>query len=145
MADPVSKQEELRDRTKKFALRIIRLFQHLPRTTEVQVLGKQLLRSGTAIGANYRAAGRGRSKAEFVSNIGIVVEEADETVFWIECLMESGIIAPDLLSDLLSEANESTQDFRCITEDGAWLNQITRSPDRPMSSQNFTLLRTHRC
>ncbi|MFI5091102.1 MAG: four helix bundle protein [Terriglobales bacterium] len=101
-----SKQEELRNRTKRFALRIVRLFRHLPRTTEAQVLGKQLLRSGTSVGANYRAAGRARSKAEFVAKMGIVVEEADEIVFWIECLIESGIVKPDLLSDLLSEANE---------------------------------------
>ena len=106
MEQNLSKQEELRNRTKRFALRIIRLFWHLPRATEAQVLGKQLLRSGTSIGANYRAAGRARSKAEFISKMGIVVEEADETVFWIECLIESGIVKPDLLADLLSEANE---------------------------------------
>jgi four helix bundle protein len=85
-----SKQEELRGRTKRFALRIIRLFQHLPRSPDAQTLGKQLLRSGTSVGANYRAAGRARSKAEFTSKIAIVVEEADETVFWLECLVESG-------------------------------------------------------
>ena len=106
MDKEVSKQEELRSRTKRFALRVIRLFQHLPRTTEAQVLGKQLLRSGTSIGANYRAAGRARSKAEFVSKMGIVVEEADEAVFWIECLIESGIVKPDFLTELLAEANE---------------------------------------
>ncbi len=70
------------------------------------MLGRQLLRSGTSIGANYRAAGRARSKAEFISKIGIVVEEADEAVFWIECLIESGIVKPDLLAELLLEANE---------------------------------------
>jgi len=101
-----SKQEELRKRTKGFPLRIIRLFRHLTRTTEAQVLGKQLLRSGTSVGANYRAAGRGRSKSEFIAKIGIVVEEADETVFWIECLIESGIVKPDLLNNLLCEASE---------------------------------------
>ena len=101
-----SRQEELRNRTKRFALRIIRLFRHLPRTTEARVLGKQLLRSGTSVGANYRAAGRARSKAEFVAKMGIVVEEADETVFWIECLIESGIVKPELLNDLHTEANE---------------------------------------
>jgi four helix bundle protein len=69
-------------------------------------LGKQLLRSGISIGANYRAAGRGRSKAEFIAKMGIVVEEADETIFWIECLIESGIVKQDLLADLLAEANE---------------------------------------
>jgi four helix bundle protein len=93
MADSqASRREELRQPTKRFALRIIRLFQHLPRSTEAQVLGKQLLRSGTSVGANYRAAGRSRSKAEFVSKIAIVVEEADETVFWLECLVESGVV-----------------------------------------------------
>jgi four helix bundle protein len=87
-------------------MRVIRLFQYLPRSTEAQVLGKQLLRAATSVGANYRAAGRARSKAEFVAKIGIVVEEADETIFWLECLMESGIVKPDLLRDLLAEANE---------------------------------------
>lgn len=64
------------------------------------------MRLGTSIGANYRAAGRARSKAEFISKMGVVVEEADETVFWIECLVESGIVKSELLADLLSEANE---------------------------------------
>lgn len=101
-----SKQEELRARTKRFALRIIRLFQKLPRTPEAQILGKQLLRSGTSVGANYRAAGRARSGAEFSAKIGIVLEEADEAVFWLECLMEAGIVNESLLRDLLKEANE---------------------------------------
>ncbi len=146
MGGLASKQEELRNRTKRFALRIIRLFRHLPRTTEAQVLGKQVLRSGT-IGANYRAAGRARSKAEFVSKIGIVVEEADETVFWIECLMESGIIGPDLLADLLSEANELHKISlhrrgRPVTESD---RPTTRSPDHPINSQIFTAVESHRC
>jgi four helix bundle protein len=106
MEQNVSKQEELRNRTKRFGLRIIGLFRRLPRTAEAQVLGKQLLRAGTSVGANCRAAGRARSKAEFISKIGIVVEEADEAVFWIECLIESGIVKPDMVADLLSEANE---------------------------------------
>jgi four helix bundle protein len=103
MSSELSKQEQLRDRTKKFALKIIRLFQRLPRSTEAQVLGRQLLRSVTSVGANYRAAGRARSKAEFISKIGIVVEEADETVFW---LAESGIVNRELLKEFLTEANE---------------------------------------
>jgi four helix bundle protein len=106
MAPSASRQEELRNRTKQFALRIIRLFRSLPRSTEAQVLGRQLLRSGTSVGANYRAAGRARSKAEFISKIAIVVEEADETIFWLECLVESGIVKEVLLTDLLKEANE---------------------------------------
>ena len=106
MISDVSKSEALRDRTKRFALRVIRLFRSLPHSPEAQVLGKQLLRAGTSVGANYRAAGRARSKAEFVAKIGLVVEEADEVVFWLECLTESGIVRPELLSDLLEEANQ---------------------------------------
>lgn len=106
MSEGLSKPEELRNRTKRLALRIIRLFQHLPHSGEAQVTGKQLLRTGTSVGANYRAAGRARSKAEFVSKMGIVVEEADETIFWLECLIESGIVKPELLKELLVEANE---------------------------------------
>jgi len=78
----------------------------LPRTPDAQVLGKQILRSGTSVGSNYRAAGRARSKAEFISKIAIVVEEAYETVFWLECLIESGIVQEPMLHDLLVEANE---------------------------------------
>jgi four helix bundle protein len=86
----------------------------LPRSAEAQILGKQLLRSGTSVGANYRAAGRARSKAEFSAKIGIVVEEADETVFWIECLVESGIVKEELLQDLLKEANELVAIFSAL-------------------------------
>lgn len=118
----ISKPEALRNRTKRFAMRIIRLFQHLPRSAEAQVLGKQLLRAGTSVGANYRAAGRARSKAEFVAKIGIVVEEADETIFWLECLMESGIVKPDLLKDLLAEANELVAIFAASRRTARSLN-----------------------
>ena len=77
--------DELRNRTKHFAIRIIRLFQALPKSSEAQVIGKQLLRSGTSVGANYRAVCRARSKAEFIARIGIVAEEADESVFGSNC------------------------------------------------------------
>jgi len=130
MEQNLSKQEKLRDRTKRFALRIIRLFRHLPQATEAQVLGKQLLRSGTSIGANYRAAGRARSKAEFISKMGIVVEEADETVFWIECLIESGIVKPELLVDLLSEANELIAIFAASQRTARSFYKSLPRPDR---------------
>src|SRR5690349_14908818 len=84
--------EQLRDRTKAFALRIIRLYRSLPYRTDAQVLGKQLLRCSTSVAANYRAACRARSKAEFVAKIRIVVEETDEAVLWLELLVESGIV-----------------------------------------------------
>jgi four helix bundle protein len=88
----VSSTDELRARTKKFAIRIIRLFKALPRATEAQIIGKQLLRCGTSVAANYRAVCRARSKAEFVARIGIVAEEADESVFWLELIEETGIL-----------------------------------------------------
>ncbi len=85
--------EALRSRTTQFALRVMRLVRSLPGTAEGRVIGSQVLRSGTAIGANYRAAGRGRSRAEFAAKIGIVLEEADETVYWFELLVEGGLVA----------------------------------------------------
>ena len=78
--------ERLQERTRNFALRIIKLFRSLPKTDDARILGKQLLRSGTSIGANYRAAGRARFRAEFVAKLGIVLEEADETAFWLELM-----------------------------------------------------------
>lgn len=80
--------EELRDRTKNFAVCIVKLYNSLPYRSAAQVLGKQLLRSGTSVAANYRAACRARSRAEWIAKIGIVVEEADETVFWLEMLVD---------------------------------------------------------
>ena len=101
-----SQQEELRHRTKAFAVRIVRVYCALPYKTDAQVLGKQLLRCGTAVAANYRATCRARSKAEWVAKIGIVVEEADETVFWLEMLSDCGIVPLKKLEPLLAEAHE---------------------------------------
>ena len=98
--------QQLLERTKSFALRIIRLFRSLPRTPEVQIIGKQLLRSGTSIGANYRSACRARSRAEFAAKIGVVLEEADETVYWLELLIETGSIKKERLEGLVQEARE---------------------------------------
>jgi four helix bundle protein len=102
----VSPPQELRDRTKKFAIRIVRLFQALPKSTEAQVMGKQLLRCGTSVAANYRAVCRARSKAEFVARMGIVAEEADESVLWLELLEETSILRHERLQDILQEAKE---------------------------------------
>ncbi|HKV78423.1 MAG TPA: four helix bundle protein [Candidatus Sulfotelmatobacter sp.] len=85
---------------------IVRLFRSLPYRTDTQVLGKQLLRCGTSVAANYRAVCRARSKAEFIARIGIVAEEADESVLWLELLNESGITKPELTKELLKEARE---------------------------------------
>jgi four helix bundle protein len=103
--------EELRIRTKKFGLRIIRLYRALPRSAEAQVMGRQLLRCGTSVGANYRAACRSRSDAEFVAKLGVVIEEADETAYWLELLEESGPVAEQLLRDLKRETDELTRIF----------------------------------
>ncbi len=99
-------REDLKSRTKSFALRVIRLSQSLPKTLEASVIGKQLLRSGTSVAANYRAACRARSNAEFYSKISIVIEEADETLFWLELLQDAAIINPALLQDLCKESEE---------------------------------------
>ncbi|HUW61227.1 MAG TPA: four helix bundle protein [Candidatus Bathyarchaeia archaeon] len=98
--------EEFKARTKAFALRIVRLVESLPKSPGSDVIGKQLLRSGTSVGANYRAACRARSQADFISKIGIVEEECDESVYWIELLVDSDQIKSALVEDLLREANE---------------------------------------
>ena len=97
--------QELRQRTKRFALRIIRFSKSLPASREGDVIARQVLRSGTAVAANYRAAGRSRSRADFISRISVAVEEADETVFWLELASEAGLVAPDKLEPLVREAN----------------------------------------
>ena len=99
-------REIMQQRTKQFALRIIKLYQALPKSEAAQILGKQLLRSGTSVGANYRAACRSRSSKEFYSKVSIVIEEADESMFWLELLIESGIVKSALLQDLLNENEE---------------------------------------
>jgi four helix bundle protein len=105
--DRADASDALRKRTKDFALRIVRLSKALPKDSdEARVMGRQLLRSGTSVGANYRAVCRARSSREFVSKMGVVVEEADETAFWIELLVEGEIVRPSLLADLLRETNE---------------------------------------
>jgi len=98
--------EELKARTKQFGLRVIKLVEALPNTKTANIIGSQLLRAGTSVGANYRAACRGRSKAEFVAKISISIEEADECLYWMELLIESGIIPAERLTDLMGEANE---------------------------------------
>jgi four helix bundle protein len=106
----VSKAEPL-VRTKTFGLRILNLVDHLPRIMSGRAIGSQLVRSGTSIGANYRAACRSRSRAEFAAKLGIVAEEADETVYWLEMLRDAKLIPEGKLSELLKEANEPTAIF----------------------------------
>jgi len=98
--------EELKRRTKQFGLRVIRLVEALPSTRTANVIGNQLLRAGTSVGANYRSACRGRSKADFISKVGIAIEEADESLYWMEMLIEAGIVSEKRLADLMKEADE---------------------------------------
>lgn len=98
--------EDLKGRTKQVAIRTVKLSVALPKTTEARVLGTQVLRSGTSLAANYRAACRARSRAEFIAKLGTVVEEADETVFWLELLVDTEIVERNKVNDLLKEAHE---------------------------------------
>ncbi|MDQ3667171.1 MAG: four helix bundle protein [Acidobacteriota bacterium] len=98
--------EDLKKRTKAFALRILRLAAALPNTIEGRVIRGQLVRAGTSVGANYRAACRGRSKAEFVAKLGVVEEESDESAFWLELIIEGKFLTQRVVEPLLREANE---------------------------------------
>ena len=110
----MKEEYDLKDRTKQFALRIIRLFGSLPKTTEAQVLGKQVLRSGTSVGANYREAHRGRSKAEFIAKCGDSLRELEETAYWLELLVDAEIVADSMLQPLRNECDEPTAIFVTI-------------------------------
>jgi four helix bundle protein len=102
----LTKTEELKTRSKFFALRILRLYKNLPKTPEAQIIGKQLFRSASSVASNYRAVCRARSDAEFYSKICTVVEESDESVFWLEMLIDGKLIEEVKIKDLLNEANE---------------------------------------
>ena len=102
----MTQSEVLKERTKKFAISIIKLFRMLPKTEEARVTGRQVLRCGTSFAANYRAVCRARPKAEFVAKMGIVVEEADETVFWLELLVDAQVARQEQVASVLAEANE---------------------------------------
>lgn len=103
---PICTAEQLNDRTKRFGLQVIRLCRTLPQGQETAVICRQLLRSSTSVGANYCAVCRARSTAAFVSKLGIVLEEADESLFWIDLLVESGAVHHDKVAPVRKEANE---------------------------------------
>ena len=100
------KHQNLQDRTRKFALSVIKFTEQLQRDDTSKVLGRQLLRSGTSVGANYRATCRSKSKADFISKMSTVLEEVDESAFWIELLVEAGKTGAQVAQPLLTEANE---------------------------------------
>ena len=101
-------ETDMKTRTKRFALDVIHLIAQLPKTVEARVVRNQLVRSGTSVGANYRAACRGKSKADFVAKLGIVEEEADESCYWLEIIIDGNILAVEQVQALLKEANEIT-------------------------------------
>lgn len=103
--------DELKQRTKTFALRVMRLVEHLPKSNKGRVLGDQLLRSGTSVASNYRAACRARSTAEFIAKLGTVIEESDESALWLELIVEDGLLPAARIDPLLNEANELTAIF----------------------------------
>lgn len=103
-----AEMKDLKTRTKEYALRIIRLYTALPQSIEAQVIGKQLLRSGTSVGAHYREGMRARSDAEFISKIEGGLQELEESLYWMELLVEAKIISEQKLSELMNEAGELT-------------------------------------
>ena len=117
-------ENELKKRTKQFGLRVIRLVESLPSNQTARTIGNQLLRSGMSVGANYRAACRGRSKADFIAKAGISLEEADECLYWMEMLQEAGIMPVEKMKELMKEADELVAIFTAsIKTARAHLNQ----------------------
>ena len=112
----VANETDLAARTKSFALEIIRLFSRLPKTAEGQIIGKQLLRSGTSVGANYREAYRGRSKAEFVSKCGNCLREIEETAYWLDPLAEANLVPRERLQPIRQECRELIAIFVTIVK-----------------------------
>jgi len=107
-------QKDLKERTKFFALRIIKMYSSLPKSTEAKVLGTQVLRSGTSVGANYREASRGKSKAEFIAKMGDCLKELEEAMYWFDLLIEGNILPKNKLSGLVQESKELTAIFVTI-------------------------------
>lgn len=114
MENEQKKKRDLRERTFKFARAIIRLFVSLDKTPLAQILGKQVLRSGTSVGANYREADQARSKLEFISKIGDCLKEADETAYWLELMAAENVLAAEKLTSLIDESNQLVAIFTTI-------------------------------
>ncbi len=123
-------ESDLRQRTKQFALRIIKVYIALPKSTEAQVIGKQVLRSGTSVGAHYREATRARSSAEFISKLGGGLQELEETAYWLELLVESGLVKAARLNELQRETDELTAIF--VTS----INTARRQQQKPAAHKS---------
>ncbi|MBP9150869.1 MAG: four helix bundle protein [Flavobacteriales bacterium] len=112
----MQEHRDLKDRTRQFALAIVKFYQEIPKTSEAQILGRQLLRSGTSVGANTRSAFRGRSPREFKAKLGVVIEEADESAFWLDLLSDANIIGKSHTESLKKEAEELVAIFVTIVK-----------------------------
>jgi four helix bundle protein len=121
-------EAELQVRTKQFAIRVIKLCEALPKVQSAVIVANQLLRSATSVGANYRAACRARSRADWINKLGIVIEEADESGYWLELIVESGLMSQSKISALLKEANELTAIFTA--------SQMTSKHNAPLAKAN---------
>ena len=131
-------KKDLQKRTKQFALRVFKLVKAMPNTTEARVIGRQIIRSASSVGANYRAACRARSRADFISKMGIVEEEADETIYWLELLVESGLINKEAIEDLIKEANELTAIFTAACKSAkAKKPRLMRDPQSEIINHKF--------
>ena len=126
----LDRAKQLQDRTKVFAVKIIHAFTALPKLEAARIIGRQFLRSGTSVAANYRAACRARSKAEFLSKLGVVVEEADETVFWLDLLVDSRLVRAEAVEALRIECNELVRIFASSLATAKSNRSITQSPAR---------------
>ncbi len=126
----LDRAKELQQRTKMFAVKIIHAFAALPKLESARIIGRQFLRSGTAVAANYRAASRARSKAEFIAKLGVVVEEADETLFWLDLLVDSDLVRLEVIESLRNECSELVRIFSSSFATAKSNRSITQSPAR---------------
>jgi len=122
--------KQLQDRTKKFAIRVVRAFARLPKDEATRIIARQFLRSGTSLAANYRACCRARSGADFISKINIVTEEADETLFWFELLVEAELIKTKLAEPLMTECAELLRIFAASLATAKAASRRSRSANR---------------
>ena len=126
----LDRAKQLQDRTKMFAVNIIHAFAALPKLETARIIGRQFLRSGTSVAANYRAASRARSKAEFIAKLGVVVEEADETLFWLDLLVDSDLVRLEIVEALRTECSELVRIFSSSLATAKSNRSITQSPAR---------------
>ena len=126
----LERAQQLQDRTKLFAVKIVRAFAVLPRVEAARIIGRQFLRSGTSVAANYRAACRARSKAEFIAKLGVVVEEADETLFWLDLLVDSDLVKLEAVKALRSECCELVRIFSSSLATAKTNRSLAQSPAR---------------